>query len=75
MTSHIALTLMFEQSLQAIDPSIAVPYWDFTVEGTFYNGPDFRQSMVFSDDWFGTATPDNVSSLCHCWNSPHCDTT
>ena len=51
---------MFEQSLQAIDPSIALPYWDFTVEGTYYGWSDFRSSSVFSDDWFGDAAPSNV---------------
>lgn len=60
MTSHISLTLMYEQSLQAVNPSIALPYWDFTIEGTLYSGPDFRDSKVFSDDWFGTPRPDNV---------------
>lgn len=60
MTSHIAITLMYEQSLQAINPSIALPYWDFTVEGTFYDWSNFRSSSVFSDDWFGNAAPQNV---------------
>lgn len=63
VTSHIALTLLFEQSLQAINPSIAVPYWDFTIEGTFYEGPFFRESGVFASDWFGTARPKNVRRL------------
>lgn len=30
-TAHMALTLMYEQALQAVNPSIAIPYWDFTV--------------------------------------------
>lgn len=61
VTSHIALTLMFEQSLQSINPSIALPYWDFTIEGTYFDWTNFRLSSVFSDDWFGQAAPDNVS--------------
>lgn len=60
MTSHIGITLMFEQSLQAINPSIALPYWDVTIEGTFYDWTNFRTSSVFSDDWFGSAAPQNV---------------
>ena len=32
LTSHAALTLMFEQALQAVDPSVAVAYWDFTID-------------------------------------------
>lgn len=61
VTSHIALTLLFEQSLQSINPSVTVPYWDFTIEGTFSEGAEFRNSGIFADDWFGTARPDNVS--------------
>lgn len=61
VTSHIAVTLMYEQALQAINPSIAVPYWDVTIEGTLYDWSNFRTSSVFADDWFGDAAPDNVS--------------
>ncbi|CBJ26075.1 tyrosinase-like protein 2 [Ectocarpus siliculosus] len=59
VTSHMALTLMFEQSLQAINPAVTVPYWDFTLESTFFGSSDFRSSGVFADDWFGAASPDN----------------
>ncbi|CAM9993354.1 unnamed protein product [Ectocarpus sp. 12 AP-2014] len=60
MTVHMGFTLMFEQALQSVNPSIAVPYWDFTIEGTPYDdSPSFRSSSVFSDDWFGTTTPEN----------------
>ena len=58
--SHVAISLMFEQALQAVDLSIALPYWDFTIEGTKYDWTSFRGSSVFSDDWFGTAAPRNV---------------
>lgn len=51
---------MYEQALQAVNPSIALPYWDFTIEGSAYDWTDFRTSGVFSDDWFGTAVPRNV---------------
>lgn len=33
-TAHMALTLMYEQALQAVNPSIAIPYWDFTLAST-----------------------------------------
>eukprot|EP00903_Cladosiphon_okamuranus_P007186 g6978.t1 len=59
VTSHIAITLMYEQALQSINPSIAMPYWDVTIEGTFYDWSDFRTSSVFSDDWFGAGAPEN----------------
>ena len=32
-TSHAAFALEMEQSLQAIAPSIALPYWDYTIDG------------------------------------------
>lgn len=51
---------MFEQALQAVNPSIALPYWDFTVEGMAYDWTNFRDSEVFSDDWFGDPAPRNV---------------
>lgn len=62
VTSHMALTLMYEQSLQAVNPAVTVPYWDFTLESTFFGASDFRSSGVFADDWFGEADTDNVST-------------
>jgi hypothetical protein len=59
VTSHMAITLEFEQSLQAVNPMVTVPYWDFTLESTFYNTETWRQSPVFGPQWFGTASPDN----------------
>lgn len=63
VTSHMGLTLMYEQSLQAVNPAVSVPYWDFTLESTFFGASDFRSSGVFADDWFGNASPDNVSEI------------
>ncbi|CAN0548524.1 unnamed protein product [Laminaria digitata] len=34
MTHHVGYTLLFEQAMQTLDPSIAVPYWEYTIEGT-----------------------------------------
>eukprot|EP00752_Nemacystus_decipiens_P016248 g14528.t1 len=59
VTSHMGLTLMYEQSLQAVNPAVTVPYWDFTLESTFFGASDFRTSGVFADDWFGEASPEN----------------
>jgi hypothetical protein len=29
---HVAYTLEMEQVLQLIDPAIAVPYWEYTID-------------------------------------------
>ena len=60
VTSHVTFSLMFEQSLQQINPSITLPYWDFTLESTFYTPSTFRGSGVFSADWFGDAECNNT---------------
>ncbi len=59
VTSHITFSLLFEQSLQAINPSISLPYWDFTLESTLYTPKTFRYSGVFSNDWFGDSVCSN----------------
>ena len=60
VTSHMALTLMFEQAVQSVNPAVSMPYWDFTLESTFFGASDFRTSGVFADDWFGEASTNNV---------------
>jgi len=59
VTSHVALTLEFEQGIQSIYPSLSMPYWDFTMESTFYGPKDWRDSTVFAESWFGAASPSN----------------
>jgi len=59
VTSHVAFTLAFERALQSIYPSVTVPYWDITLESTFYEPDTWRNSLVFAPDWFGAAAPDN----------------
>jgi hypothetical protein len=52
ITSHAAFTLQIEQALQAIDPSISQPYWDYTLDA-FMLGHDWDQSVIFDRDWYG----------------------
>ena len=33
LTHHLALTNTFEAALRSIDPSVTLPYWDFSIEG------------------------------------------
>ncbi len=57
MNHHSALSLEFEQAMQAVDPSVALPYWDFTLD--YHNelvGNNWRASTIFSDVWFGPAS-------------------
>jgi hypothetical protein len=42
---------MFEQSLQAINPMLTLPYWDFTFDSTFLEPSTFRNQLLFSDVW------------------------
>jgi hypothetical protein len=43
-----------------VNPAVALPYWDFTLESTFYEPDSFRESYVFAEDWFGAASPDSA---------------
>ena len=45
VTSHFAYTLMYEAAMQAVDSSVSMPYWDFTLESTFYTPDDWRNSV------------------------------
>jgi hypothetical protein len=55
ISAHMGMTLMFEQALQAVNPSVSLPFWDFTLEATFSRAEFFRSSIVFSDGWFSEA--------------------
>jgi hypothetical protein len=55
---HAAITLAFEQSLQAINPSISLPYWEYAYDAMVYD--DYRDSPFFADDWFGEASPNSA---------------
>lgn len=70
-TQHVAMAAAFEQALQSIHPFMALPYWDYTIEGELVrttvsaSGREldfsdiFRGSPLFADDVFGT-TDDGV---------------
>ncbi|CAM9111254.1 unnamed protein product, partial [Discosporangium mesarthrocarpum] len=36
VTSHFAFIKELEQALQAVDPSIALPYWEYTEDAVLY---------------------------------------
>jgi len=63
-TQHAALTIVFEQSLQSVNPSVSLPYWDYTldIEKHFAEkGADFSNfvnSELFSSKYFGATDLD-----------------
>ena len=57
ITHHMAFTLEFEQSLQAINPKLANPYWEYGMDTYLYN--TWSESPIFGSDWFGESSPTN----------------
>lgn len=61
ITTHGAFTQMFDESLQAIEPALTQPYWDFMLDsGTL--GEDWHTSVIYSDDWYGSISNTAESS-------------
>lgn len=63
VTHHFAYTLEVEQTLQAIDSSIALPYWEYGIDAAA--GGDINDAVVFNSSWFGAFNPDDAN---HCIN-------
>ena len=62
LTMHFSLSIWFEQVLQSVDPKLSLPYWDYTidmhaVEQAGGDITEWRNSIVWSDEWFGPASP------------------
>mmetsp|Transcript_73800 Transcript_73800/g.210475 ORF Transcript_73800/g.210475 Transcript_73800/m.210475 type:complete len:697 (-) Transcript_73800:230-2320(-) len=53
LTHHMAFTLELEQSLQAIQPTISMPYWDYTIDSYVYSASTWTNSSIFDNNWFG----------------------
>ena len=56
LTQHMGLTLSFEQRLQAVDPSISMPYWDYTIDVHNYESgkwTSLEASPTRQSDWYG----------------------
>lgn len=60
---HTAMAAQFERTLQSIDPRIAMPYWDFTIDYTRENYGHWPNLIVYGDDWFSTANPHNSDHI------------
>ena len=46
LTAHAAFTLELELAMQAVDPAVTQPYWDFTVDAAAL-GHDWQASELF----------------------------
>ncbi|KAH8053683.1 hypothetical protein JL720_14642 [Aureococcus anophagefferens] len=71
VTAHAALGGMVEQAMQAVDPSVSMPYWDYTLDKWLYTDrarpaqvarvPRFIatwESPVWTADFFGASDED-----------------
>ena len=52
LPQHIKLSNIFEIAMQAVDPSVSLPYWDYTVDRA--NKLTIFESFMFSPDTFGS---------------------
>jgi len=52
MLQHLKMTNIVETAMQAVDPSVSLPYWDFTIESAqsiaVYNSPIMTPNMFGS---------------------------
>ena len=49
---HIKMTNIFESSIQAVNPSVSMPYWDFTIENA--QNISVMLSPIFTPETFGS---------------------
>jgi len=65
LTHHLALSNSFEAALRAVDPSVTLPYWDFSIDGQIIEdagkNPSYllEFSPIFTDTWFGAVDKDD----------------
>ena len=61
LPQHVKMTNMFEAAMQAVDPSVSLFYWDFTIDTK--EGLNIYDSPYFSEDIFGSiSTPANITA-------------
>jgi hypothetical protein len=54
LPQHIKLTNIFELAMQAVDPSVSLPYWDFTIDVA--ENKTIFESAMFTERTFGSLT-------------------
>ena len=67
LNSHVAINVELEQALQAVDPSVSLAYWDYTIEAARVtrtgNLSSWRESEIFQPDVLGTMRPLNILNI------------
>ena len=65
LTQHMALTAEMELALQSVEPSLTIPYWDYTIDSVeiqkasaatgrgAVDATIFDDSILFAEDFFG----------------------
>ena len=60
-TAHAAFDMEMEQALQSINPSISLPYWDYTIDEEKYGTEWMVKSEIWH--WFGNLTATNADRV------------
>ena len=60
LAQHIKMSNIFEKSMQTVDPSISLPYWDYTIETA--EGTKVWESPMFQENTFGSLMIPNNST-------------
>ena len=66
LPQHMKMTNIFEASMQAVDPSVSLFYWDFTIESTL--SESFYSSPMFQSDTFGSLTYSAQDGTAYAWS-------
>ena len=65
LTMHVGLALALEQAVQAVDPRVALPYWDYTIDKYLYDNGNWTSmksdSPLWQNDWFGDTNAANTT--------------
>ena len=51
LIQNIKISNMFEASIQAVDPSVSLPYWDYTIDSE--SKQNVLNSVILADNMFG----------------------
>jgi len=69
---HRPYLLMFEQALQAVEPGIALPYWDWTSERTQRDGiPQIFADATYTDADSGQEVPNPLFQAAISYTNPN----